>query len=227
MSEPASKTQIKVYVVMPFSKTGDIHTEDYWNEHFTDFIRARIMEVTKDDPVLAAFDWDVGRSSTARGGPLNYEIVWDLFLAHIVIADLTDLNPNVLYELGMWHALNAATGTGRTIMIQDETVFKLPFDFANYSVMKYRRDEAVEKLFLGLVCVRDREICSLSYSQLKDLIDARKAEKGASENQYVILVTAPQNRNLRAYINAPGVKKKILGSSLIINRNSFPNVLFG
>lgn len=86
--------------------------------------------------------------------------------------------------------------------------------------------EVVDKLFLGFVCVKDREICCLSYSQLKNLIDARKVKKGASENQYVILVTAPKNQSLRAYINAPGVKKKILGSSLIINRNSFPNVLF-
>jgi hypothetical protein len=141
MSEPATKTQINVYVVMPFSKTGDTHTDDYWNEHFADFIRARVIEVTKDDPVLAVFDWNVARSSTARGGPLNYEIVWDLFQAHIVIADLTDLNPNVLYELGIRHALNAAVGTGRTIMIQDETAFKLPFDFANYAVIKYRKDK--------------------------------------------------------------------------------------
>ena len=77
------------------------------------------------------------------------------------------------------------------------------------------------------MCVKDREICCLSYDQLKSLVDRRKAAKGASENQYVILVTAQKNKSLRAYVNAPGVKKTSLGSSLIIGRNSFPDLLFG
>jgi len=38
--------------------------------------------------------------------------------------------------------------------------------------------DVVEKLFLGLVCVKDREICCLSYDQLKSLIDRRMADKG-------------------------------------------------
>jgi hypothetical protein len=84
----------------------------------------------------------------------------------------------------------------------------------------------VEKLFLGLVCVKDREICCLSYEQLKGLIDARKAEKGAPENQYVVLVTAPKNQRLRAYVNVPEVKRLMLGDALIVSRNSFPDLLF-
>ncbi len=88
-------------------------------------------------------------------------------------------------------------------------------------------DKVVDKLFVGLVCVKNREICCLSYVQLNKLIDARKAANGATEPQYVILVTATKNKSLRAYINAPGVKKKIQGSALVIPRNSFPHVLFG
>ena len=84
----------------------------------------------------------------------------------------------------------------------------------------------VDKFFLGLVCVKARQICCLSYSQLITLIDRRKAAKGGNENQYVILVTAEKNKSLRAYINAPNVRKTIQGKSLIINRNSFPNLLF-
>jgi hypothetical protein len=133
---------IQVYVVMPFSKTHSSRSQDYWDEHFADFISARIKEVTDSDEFLSGgYAWNVKRSSTAQGGPLNYEIVWDLLKAHIVIADLTDLNANVLYEVGIRHALTAATGAGRTVMIQDETAFKLPFDFTNYAVLKYRKDK--------------------------------------------------------------------------------------
>lgn len=88
-------------------------------------------------------------------------------------------------------------------------------------------DKVVDKLFVGLVCVKDREICCLSRSQLTGLIDARKAAKGTTEPQYVILVTAAKNKSLRAYINAPGVKRRIQGSALIIARSSFPDILFG
>jgi hypothetical protein len=141
MCNPDSKTQIDLYVVMPFSKTSETRTLDYWNEHFADFLSARINEVTQSDPILAKFSWRIKRSSVARGGPLNYEIVWDLLTAPIVIADLTDLNFNVLYELGVRHALTAALESQRTIMIQDEAAFKLPFDFANYAVIKYSHDK--------------------------------------------------------------------------------------
>ncbi len=142
MSESSPKTPVQVYVVMPFSQTTNTRTQDYWNEHFSDFISARIKEVVEADAFLSGgYAWEVRRSSTAQGGPLNYEIVWDLLHAHIVIADLTDLNPNVLYELGIRHALSAATGSRRTIMIQDETAWKLPFDFTNYAVLKYRKDK--------------------------------------------------------------------------------------
>lgn len=141
MAEEVVKQEVKLYVIMPFSKTSDVHTADYWDEHFTDFIARRITEVTEDEPSLNNLKWKVERSSVIRGGPLNYEIVWDLFTAPIAMVDLTDLNSNVLYELGIRHALNAALGMWRTIMIQEEQFFKLPFDFANYAVLKYRKDK--------------------------------------------------------------------------------------
>ena len=45
--------------------------------------------------------------------------------------------------------------------------------------------------FIALVCVKDREIACLEYEQLLDLVARRKVSKGTSENQYVVLVTAP------------------------------------
>jgi hypothetical protein len=142
MSESSAKTPVHVYVIMPFSQTTNTRTQDYWNEHFSDYISGRIKEIVEADAFLSGgYAWEVRRSSTIQGGPLNYEIVWDLLNAHIVIADLTDLNPNVLYELGIRHALTAATASRRTIMILDETAWKLPFDFSNYAVLKYRKDK--------------------------------------------------------------------------------------
>lgn len=86
--------------------------------------------------------------------------------------------------------------------------------------------EHCTKTYLALVCVQDREVCCISHKDLFDLIESRKLHKGASEDQYAILVTAPTGKGLRVYINAPGVKGKMTDDPIIIPRNRFPDVIF-
>jgi hypothetical protein len=85
--------------------------------------------------------------------------------------------------------------------------------------------QAINKLFLGLVCVRGREICCLSYRLLNRLIQGRRKANGADEDQYTILVTIPVGRSMRVYVNPPGEKGKMLGQ-ITVARNSFPKLLF-
>jgi hypothetical protein len=183
MEEQQEKTRIDVYVVMPFSTTVGDRTEHYWTEHYEYFIKSQVDEVTSKNPILNQYDWLVNRSSVERGGPLNYEIIWDLLDAPIVIADITDLNSNVLYELGIRHALTASTGKRRTIMIQDSSAFKLPFDFANYSVVKYDKTRLdTWKKDLGKRLVE----CVNNYSYKDNPVSMTFAQHGfsiASENQ--------------------------------------------
>lgn len=80
------------------------------------------------------------------------------------------------------------------------------------------------KLFLGLVCVKDQEICVLSYPELCEMIEERKARAG-DEDSVTILVTAEEGKSLRAYMNAPGKKNKSL-THRVIARKAFPNVIF-
>jgi len=82
------------------------------------------------------------------------------------------------------------------------------------------------KIFIALVCVRDREICCITYAQLQELIGRRSKEKGGPEGQYVVLVTVPSGKSLRVYVNTPGKRKTILGKMVTIPRNAFPNSLF-
>jgi hypothetical protein len=82
------------------------------------------------------------------------------------------------------------------------------------------------KLFIGLVCVKDRCICCVSYNQLAELIERRKKSKGSDEDQYVILVTAPKGKAFRVYVNAANKKNRLLGKALIVARNTFPNAIF-
>ncbi|NOR80912.1 MAG: hypothetical protein GQ529_08785 [Methyloprofundus sp.] len=86
-------------------------------------------------------------------------------------------------------------------------------------------NKTTSKLFIALICVKSREICCLEYSKLLKLIRTRKKVKKAKENQYIILVTVPEGKSLRVYINAPDVKNTMLGEK-IIPRNAFPEQIF-
>jgi hypothetical protein len=66
-----------------------------------------------------------------RPGSIIKDIVKTLWEADVVIADLTDQNPNVFYELGVRHAIR-----GRTIMIT-QSMADIPFDLRNYRVIQY------------------------------------------------------------------------------------------
>jgi len=75
------------FVIMPFSKTTKDHTKSYWTEHFKSFLKPLIEEY----PGLEAH-----RSKALRGDILR-QIITDLVVSHVVVADLTDHNPNVYW----------------------------------------------------------------------------------------------------------------------------------
>ena len=84
------------------------------------------------------------------------------------------------------------------------------------------------KMFIALVCVKERQICCLSAGELNEMIGHRKAASGGEEDQYTILVTIPAGKSIRVYMNQPGRRKRMLKETkLIVRRNAFPDVLFG
>ena len=102
-----------------------------------------------------------------------------------------------------------------------------PFTFARSHLRELKGiDGQVAKLFVALVCVKDREIACLAFSQLEELVERRRESKGAREQQYIVLVTCHKGRALRAYVNMPNRRKLILGKSLVIKRKLFPEALF-
>jgi len=82
-------------------------------------------------------------------------------------------------------------------------------------------------LFIALVCVEGREICVLSHRQLQELVKTRRASKGESEPQYIVLATMKKNQAFRVYVNKAGIRKYFAGKPLVVPRNSFPALIFG
>jgi hypothetical protein len=100
------------------------------------------------------------------------------------------------------------------------------FNFSQDNLAELRRmRKRLEKVFLALVCVEDREICCLPCGYFEELVSARKAQQGWEEAEYVIEVRIPQGKRCRVGISPPGTKGTWL-RSFIIPRNSFPCTLF-
>jgi hypothetical protein len=85
--------------------------------------------------------------------------------------------------------------------------------------------EHCTKVFVVMVCIRNKEICAISYGQLMEMIRLRKDVRGEDEDQYQVLVTAPPNKQFRVYVNHPGRKGVLMGEQLV-RRSAFPELLF-
>lgn len=60
------------------------------------------------------------------------DIIQPIYSADLVLADLTGINPNVMYELGIAHALEK-----KTIIITQDDINTLPFDLKQYRTKSY------------------------------------------------------------------------------------------
>ncbi len=129
--------RLKCFVIMPFSKSSDIHTDEYWDVHYKDFLKPLI----ESSNVFKAV-----RSEALRGDILR-QIITDLVTAPLVVADLTDANPNVYWELGVRQSFKHSTITIA------EYGTKLPFDLTTkgtlfYYTSNYIKMEEFKKQFL-------------------------------------------------------------------------------
>jgi hypothetical protein len=79
---------------------------------------------------LSRRGFEVRRSNSK--GDILAEIIYDLDRAELVVADLTSLNPNVMYELGIRHAF-----TKKTIVLTQD-LSELPFDLRAYHCIQYK-----------------------------------------------------------------------------------------
>jgi hypothetical protein len=112
----------KCFIIMPFSATSSYHTDDYWTNHYENFLKP-FIEIK-----LPGFN--VCRSEPSHGSILD-KIIVDIIRSKVVIADITDYNPNVIWELGIRHSFNYGT-----ILIAEKGT-KLRSDFKDMGVLFY------------------------------------------------------------------------------------------
>lgn len=108
-----------VFVIMPFSDTASC-SESEWTDIFENVFR----------PACEACEYSCERA-LPKTGSLISSIIESLKTARIVIADITDRNPNVFYELGVRHSLSK-----RTIIIS-QRADDIPSDLRGYWSLQY------------------------------------------------------------------------------------------
>ncbi len=109
------------FVIMPFSKTNSC-TKEQWTEIFHEMIKAAVEE--------SGYHYECFRACLDIGNIIK-DILINLNRADVVIADLTDRNPNVFYELGVRHALRDAT------VLITQRMEDVPFDLRQYALVEY------------------------------------------------------------------------------------------
>lgn len=75
----------------------------------------------------------------AKSGSITRDLIGRLYRSRVVIADLTELNPNVFYELGVRHALRSGT-----ILVALQGT-KPPFDVGDLRIISYEDRVGGEK----------------------------------------------------------------------------------
>lgn len=129
------------FVIMPFSQTTAEHTEEYWTKHFEGFLKP-LIEVN--------LNLEARRSQALRGDVLE-QIITDLAVSPVVVADLTDNNPNVYWELGVRQSFKHGTVTiaeAGTRLFFDigakGTLFYHPKDHLKIEYFRKRFNEAIQ-----------------------------------------------------------------------------------
>ena len=108
LAEPGVPSKLKAFVIMPFVERDAKHAPGF----FSEVLRSLITPAAKDSGFTV-------RTANRQGSDvIQSTIVNDLLEADLVVADLTEHNPNVMFELGMRMAedkpvvLIKALGTG-------------------------------------------------------------------------------------------------------------------
>src|SRR5262249_16853541 len=167
------ETSKDVFVIMPFSSTATC-TELQWTEIYENVFK----------PAVEDCGYSCERAMPETGS-LTKSIVDRLRNSWLVLADVTDRNPNVFYELGVRHSLS-----NRTIIITQDSNY-VPSDLRGYWFIPYATSP-------GLVTKFKKD--------MRKLISDIEHNPDKSDNP-ISDYLKQENSNISKYINTENIKK--------------------
>jgi hypothetical protein len=144
----------RCFVIMPFDKKFNATYET-------------IREAVED----SSLDFICKRADNIQGGGnVMQNVLEDIGRSEIVIADLSEHNANVFYELGVAHMVKEV----EKVIILIERAETVPFDLTSFRHMKYRRGpKGAEQLKAGLIST----IKSITQRAFKFKVEQRRGYK--------------------------------------------------
>jgi len=132
----------KCFVIMPFGKKKDVDGTDVdFDKVYYELIKTAVesigMECERCDEIIDT-------------GSIHFKMFHGIFEADVAVVDITALNPNVFYELGVRHALNKHV----TLVIRRNVPQPPPFNINGLNVVGYDLDTE-EKLEASRKKVRE------------------------------------------------------------------------
>lgn len=204
------------FVIMPFGKKkigeNDFDFDDYYEKIFK---RAIEMTALPEGGKLTAKRAD----SKNVSGSIRDEMLQDILLSRIVFADITGLNPNVFYELGVRHALRPMS----TVVFKEKKSV-IPFDVQDLRIFDYEVEgvtAAIETIDKIKVCLEESLLVAHDSPVVKSLRDELEwpdydylsTEKFKIRSYYEIKNI---NESIRAYLRDAdfALEKKDLSSAI-------------
>jgi hypothetical protein len=114
------------FVVMPVTTPAIYLDRSDDPDHFTHVLHELFV------PALEGLGYKVLLPSVAGSELIHAEIIKNLERAHLVLCDLSSLNPNVFFELGIRTALDRPI-----VLVRDKLTLQIPFDLNAINVLTY------------------------------------------------------------------------------------------
>ncbi len=183
------------FVISPIGDVGsDRHTK--FKEVLEYVIKPAVQSSGYNLQVIRADEID-------RAGSFIKDILDSIYNSHIVIADLTEQNPNVFYELGVRHALSP-----RTILIA-QSIDDIPSDLREYRTIVYETSAkgaadfaARLKSFLGEIQKEperpDNPVLDRIGSMFENRVAALEAENQQLKNDLATVLRREQPKKTQA-----------------------------
>jgi hypothetical protein len=119
MSDPK-----RVFVIMPFSQTSEVHTIQYWSRHFNSYLKPLIE---RGESIHAT------RLETMTGNEASQTIL-ELMQSDVAVADLTNQDPNVVWALAVRQSFKNST------VVIAEAGSPVPAYFSKKEILFYSGD---------------------------------------------------------------------------------------
>lgn len=172
-------------------------------------------------PVLDSLDiaCEAAHEISAPGSITN-QVIKRLLEDDIVIANLTELNPNVMYELAVRHA------KGKPVVVLAENGTKLPFDIVTERTLFYSNDlkgaEELKPMLIDAVeeALNDTEVDNPIYRVQKDTLIKDVIQKEGTEKDKIFF---EQLEEISSRLSKIETNRKVFDPSTNPNSRRYTN----